>query len=218
MKIRNPTIIKWIGFLGAMLIRFWVGTLAVRYRSLGKNMFPDRGVDENGLYAFWHENILVPCGVFARRDVLVLISQHADGEMIAQACNWLGFGTIRGSSRRGGMKAMREMLRASRGAHIAVMPDGPRGPRRKIEPGLIYVAARTGMPIILIGVGHDRPWRLPTWDRFCLPRPFSRAVVLASEPVRIPRDVTKGDIEAHSLRLEEMLNRLTEYAEQLASQ
>jgi lysophospholipid acyltransferase (LPLAT)-like uncharacterized protein len=217
VKIRHPAIIKWVGFLGAIVIRLWIGTLAFRYRCLGPNVFPERGVSQNFLYAVWHENLLVPCREFARRDILVLISQHADGEMIAQVCERLGFGTVRGSSTRGGLKALREMMRASASNHIAVMPDGPRGPRRHVELGLIYLAAKTGLPIVLLGIGHDRPWRLNSWDRFCIPRPFSRALVLASAPIVIPENATKSELEAHRQHVEASLNALTDRAEQLAS-
>jgi lysophospholipid acyltransferase (LPLAT)-like uncharacterized protein len=218
MKIRNPAVIQWIGFLGAIIIRAWVGTLALRYRCLGKNVYPDRGVVvEHYLAAFWHENILVPCYLFARQNISVLISQHADGEMIAQVCKHIGFGTIRGSKTRGGMKAMREMMRASSRCHIAVMPDGPRGPRRHVELGLIYLAAKAGMPIVLMGVGHDRPWRLKTWDRFVLPRPFSKAIVLASAPIHIPEEASKAELEDYRQQVENALNDLTDYADRLAS-
>jgi lysophospholipid acyltransferase (LPLAT)-like uncharacterized protein len=215
MKIRNPTVIKWIGFLGALIIRCWIGTLSFRCRCLGKDVFNDRA--GHYLATFWHENILVPCYFFARKDVLVLISQHADGEMIAQVCKHMGLGTIRGSSTRGGIKAMREMIRASTSCHIAVMPDGPRGPRRHVELGLIYLAAKTGLPIVLFGVGHDRPWRLKTWDRFCMPRPFSQALVIASAPIHIPEDAGKAALETHRQQVEQALNDLTDYAERLAS-
>ncbi len=217
MKIRHPTLIQWIGFLGAIVIRVWIGTLSFRYRSLGDNVYPDRGVTEQYLYAFWHENILVPCQAFARRDTLVLISQHADGEMIAKVCKHLGWGTIRGSSTRGGIKAMRAMIRASSDRHLVVIPDGPRGPRRHIELGMIYLAAKTGIPIVLLGVGHDRPWRLNTWDRFAIPRPFSTALVLASAPIHIPEDAGKADLEAYRQQVEQALTDLTDYAERLAS-
>ena len=217
MKIRQPTLIKWIGFLGAILIRVWIGTLSFRYRSLGENIYPDRGVKGSILYAFWHENILVPCQGFARRDTLVLISQHADGEMIAQVCKHLGWGTVRGSSTRGGIKAMREMMRASPGRHIVVIPDGPRGPRRHIELGLIFLAAKTGLPIVLLGVGHDRPWRLRTWDRFCVPRPFSKALVLGSAPIHIPEYADKAELEQYRQQVEKALNDVTDCAERLAS-
>jgi len=217
MKIRNSAIIQWIGFLGAILIRTWIGTLSFRYRSLGENVFPDRGVNEHYLFAFWHENILVPCHAFARKDTLVLISQHADGEMIAQVCKHMGWGTVRGSSTRGGIKAMREMMRATSDFHIAVMPDGPRGPRRHVELGLIYLAAKSGKPIVLLGVGHDRPWRLQTWDRFVVPRPFSKAIVLASEPIHIPADASKAELETYRQQVETALSDLTDRAERQAS-
>ena len=84
MKIRNPLVIRCIGLLGACLIHLWMGTLAYRYRPLGRRITPELdGFAGNYIYAFWHENILLPCYLFARRDIKVLISQHADGEMIA---------------------------------------------------------------------------------------------------------------------------------------
>jgi lysophospholipid acyltransferase (LPLAT)-like uncharacterized protein len=218
MKIRNPTIIKWIGFFGALIIRVWISTLAYRYHPLGRNMDPCRDqLKGRFLYTFWHENILVPCYQYRKRNIQVLISEHADGEMIAQVCKHIGYGTIRGSKTRGGMKAMRAMIRAASDCHIAVMPDGPRGPRRHVELGLIYLAAKTGMPIIPIGVGYDRPWRLNTWDRFALPRPFSQAVVVSLEPVHIPEGADKAELEEYRRQIEKALVEVSEYAERLAS-
>ncbi len=218
MKIRNPTVIKWIGFLGAIIIRIWMSTLAYRYRPLGRNLDPCRD-DLKGqfLYTFWHENILVPCYQYRRRKIQVLISEHADGEMIAQVCKHIGYGTIRGSKTRGGLKAMRAMIRAAADWHIAVMPDGPRGPRRHVELGLIYLAAKTGLPIVPIGVGYDRPWRLNTWDRFALPRPFSQTVVVTLEPVHIPEDASKAEMERYRQEIEKALVEVTDFAERLAS-
>jgi len=217
MKIRNAVIIKWIGFLGAILIRCWIGTLSFRYRPIGARLHPlQENLHGHYLYTFWHENILVPCSSFACRDIHVLISEHADGEMIAQICKHVGYSTIRGSKTRGGMKAMREMIRASTNCHIAVMPDGPRGPRRHVELGLIYLAAKTGLPILLIGVGHDRPWRLNTWDRFVVPRPFSQAIVVQAEPIHVAADANKAQLEEYRARVEKMLNDVTDYAERLA--
>jgi lysophospholipid acyltransferase (LPLAT)-like uncharacterized protein len=185
---------------------------------VGDDHYPSRGkLKGQFIYAFWHENILTPCGFFARRDVLVLISHHADGELIAQVCKHLGLGTVRGSSTRGGFKALRELIRASSEYHLAVMPDGPRGPRRRIDPGLIYLAAKTGLPIVLLGIGHDRPWRLNTWDRFVVPRPFSRSVCIALDPVHVPENADKSTLEQIRVRLERDLTKVTDHAERLAS-
>jgi lysophospholipid acyltransferase (LPLAT)-like uncharacterized protein len=218
MKIRHPAIIKWIGFLGAVVIRLLISTLSFRQRALGVNVIPNVGrIDGRYIYVFWHENILVPCYAYRHLNIQVLISEHADGEMIAQVCKHVGYGTIRGSKTRGGMKALRQLIRASSDWHIAIMPDGPRGPRRHVELGLIYLASKAGLPLILCGVGHDRPWRLNTWDRFCIPRPFTKAVILASAPVAIPEDADKADLEAWRLKVETILNELTERAERIAS-
>ena len=218
MKIRSPLAIKWIGFLGAILIRVWIGTLSFRFRSVGEDNYPSRGkVKGRCIYAFWHENILVPCQNFAQRDVLVLISQHSEGEMIAQVCKHMGWGTIRGSTTRGGVKALREMIRASETNHFAVMPDGPTGPRRHVELGLIYLAAKSGLPIVLLGIGHDRPWRLNSWDRFVAPRPFSQSVCIALDPIHVPKDAGKAELEEFRERVEKALTEVTEYAERLAS-
>ncbi len=218
MKIRHPAIIKWIGFLGAVLIRCWIGTLAFRlHTSRNQKLLPTQDPAERYLYAFWHENILVPCATFGKGDVRVLISQSADGEMIARVSEHLGFGTIRGSSTLGGMKAMRAMIRSASNCHIAVVPDGPVGPRRRIELGLVYLAAKTGVPIVLMGIGHRHAWRLNSWDRFVVPMPFTKAVVVALEPIRIPESANKAQLEQYRELLERSLNDVTETAQQLAS-
>ena len=217
MKFRSPAFFKWIGFLGAAIIRSWVGTLSYRFYNLGPMMDPTRlQTNDRYIYVLWHENILVACSEFAGLGIQMLISQHRDGELIAQVCKHLGYGTIRGATTRGGVKALREMMRAADSSHIGVLPDGPRGPRRHLEIGLVYLAAKTGLPIVLIGVGHDRPWRMNTWDRFALPRPFSKAVVVSAAPITIPENASRELMESYRKDLERKLCELTDYAERLA--
>jgi lysophospholipid acyltransferase (LPLAT)-like uncharacterized protein len=217
MKIRHPLILKWIGFLGAWLIRLYGSTLCYRYRPLGPNRVPQHGkVRGRAIYVFWHEYIVLPCYQYARRDILVLISQHADGEMIAQVCRHVGFGTVRGSKSRGGMEALRKMIRARDNFHIAVMTDGPRGPRRHVELGLIFLAAKTGLPLVAVGVGYDRPWRLNTWDRFAVPRPWSRTVVVTHDDLLVPPDADRDTLERYRREMEDRMNAVTTVAERLA--
>ena len=164
MKIRKPWMIKLIGLLGALFIHLWMSTLRSRHVSLARNCDPHRlDLPERFIYVFWHEHILLPCHLFARRDVKVLISQHADGEMIAQVCRHVGLGTIRGSPTRGGVQALRQMLKASGSMHIVIVPDGPKGPRREMKAGVIFLAAKTGLPIVAAGVGYENPIRFGTW-------------------------------------------------------
>src|SRR5579885_1739211 len=134
MKIRHPGLIKALGLLVAWLVRLWIGTVRYRYRPLGANLDPHRrGLQGRYIYAFWHENLLLPAYHYGRPDIWVLISQHADGELIAQTCQHLGFRVVRGSTTRdgrsrGGVEAVRQMVRLAQKGHLAFTPDGPRGP------------------------------------------------------------------------------------------
>ncbi|MGH7225533.1 MAG: lysophospholipid acyltransferase family protein, partial [Gemmataceae bacterium] len=156
MKIRHPLLIKAMGFAIGWLVRLWIGTLRYRYRPMGPNLDPNQPHFQGRyLYAFWHENILVPAYQYGRRDIHVLISEHADGQLIAEACRHLGFRVVRGSATRGGARAVRQMVRRSRSAHLAITPDGPRGPRRQVQPGVVYLAALTGLPIVPFGIAFE---------------------------------------------------------------
>jgi lysophospholipid acyltransferase (LPLAT)-like uncharacterized protein len=218
MRIRSPWLIKALGFVGAWVVRVWMVTL--RYhchymRLSGLPHYPKlRG---HYIYAFWHENMLLPAYHCGRPDVSVLVSQHADGELMAEVCRRLGFRLIRGSTTRGSIEAVRRMLRAGSAGHLAITPDGPRGPRRQVQAGVIYLAAKTGLPIIAGGIGFQNPWRLRSWDRFVLPRPLRRATVITSTPIHIPPDLDKGLLEHYRRLLEDTLHELNETAEHWAN-
>src|SRR5205823_11022863 len=107
----------------------------------------------------------------------------------------------------------RELLRADADGHLAVTPDGPRGPRRAVQPGVVYLASHTGMRIVPIGVGHRRPWRVKSWDSFAVPRPFSRVRCLFGEPLVVPPGLAPGALEPHAARLQAELDRLTAAAQ-----
>jgi lysophospholipid acyltransferase (LPLAT)-like uncharacterized protein len=216
MKIRHPMLIKALGFAIACLVRLWIATLRYRYRPLGPSLDPTkRGFTGRYIYAFWHENILVPAYHYGRRDVHVLISQHADGRLIAEVVRHLGFRVVAGSTTRGGVEAVRQMVRLSRSAHLAITPDGPRGPRRRVQPGAIYLAARTGLPIVPFGIAYAHAWRMNSWDRFALPRPWSAAACVTAQPIHVPEALGKEDLEAYRLLVEKELNAVTAEAERL---
>ena len=217
MKLRNPVLIKLAALLGAAAIRWWMGT--VRYRFA----FHDPRTDPNSpalagryIYAFWHEHLLFPAARKPGSRVFVLISQHADGELIARVCRHLGFHTVRGSTTRGGVPAVRALLRQSRRGHLAVTPDGPRGPRRRVQPGIIYLAARTGLPIVPAGIGYQRAWRARSWDRFAVPKPFSTATCVTAPTVWVPPDLDRDALEEYRRRVEQAMLEATEAAERWA--
>src|SRR5205807_4997169 len=121
----------------------------------------------------------------------------------------LGMGMVEGSATRGGIEAVRKLTREHHPwRHLAVTPDGPRGPRRVVQPGIVYVASRTGMRIVPAGVGYRRPWRAGSWDRFALPKPFSRARCLTAEPIAVPGSLRSTELEPYRLRVQAEMDRL----------
>jgi lysophospholipid acyltransferase (LPLAT)-like uncharacterized protein len=138
------------------------------------------------IFAFWHGQMLPLLWKHRREGVRVVISAHRDGEIIAGIAERLGYGTIRGSSSRGAARALLGIVRElEAGAEVAVTPDGPRGPARKFATGAIVASQRVGAPIVGIGVSAGRAWHLKSWDRFMIPKPFTKITVVYSEPALV---------------------------------
>lgn len=214
MKRIHPLGLRVIAFLAAVLIRLWMSTTRIRTCSADGQSHPVDPAGQRYIYAFWHEALLAP--IAARPKARVLISQHRDGELIAQACHWLGLGVIRGSTARGGSQALLEMIRGGDQTHLAITPDGPRGPRREIKPGIVMVAAQSGLPIILVGIGFTQACRAASWDRFAVPLPFSTLVGVISEPIEVPRDLDRVGMQHYQRLLQQRFGELTHQAEEWA--
>jgi lysophospholipid acyltransferase (LPLAT)-like uncharacterized protein len=189
-----------------------------RYRPLGSDVRPQKvKTGERYIYSFWHENILLLACHYGQPNLLVLISQHADGELIAEICRNLHFGLIRGSTTRGGVEAVRQFLHNGNRAHLAITPDGPRGPRRKVQPGAVYLASRTGLPIIPIGIAFRRAWRMKSWDQFALPQPGGLATCLTLPPLDVPPNLDKRQLEQYRIQFQELMDRASDLAERWAA-
>ncbi|HEX2201683.1 MAG TPA: lysophospholipid acyltransferase family protein [Longimicrobium sp.] len=165
------------------------------------------------VFTLWHGRLL-PCTYHHRgQGVVTLISQHRDGEYITRVVRKWGYTAVRGSSTRGGLEALRELIRHVKdGRSLAITPDGPRGPREKMKAGPVIIAQRTGAPIIPVVSGADRAWFPGGWDRFLIPQPFARLRIVYGEPVFVPRRASEDEIQAISddveRRLNEMLKRV----------
>lgn len=161
------------------------------------------------IYTFWHRNIL-PLA-FSRRgeEIVVMISSSRDGELIAGPVEVLGFQTTRGSSTRGGSKAVRELIRLSRKHSIVIVPDGPKGPSMRMKPGVVHIARYTGLPVVPVGVDIESEWTLRSWDRFRIPKPFSRIRVIYGDPVMID---PQADARQSWVLLQKKMEELTENA------
>lgn len=167
------------------------------------------------IVAFWHCHILMAVFCRHRKPITVMISQHRDGEMIATTIERFGIGTARGSSTRGGMTALREMIRlVEQGERIAITPDGPRGPRCIAQIGVVTAAQMTGAPVIPLAFIAEHKKRLRSWDRFEIPRPFSRGVYIYGDPIHVPRELTEEQVEACRLEIERKMNAITSVGEE----
>jgi len=214
---RHSWAVKTIAGTAALALRYWIRTLRYDYRPRGPWLEPGCTGGDRFIYAMWHEYLLLPVLRYAHPEVHVLISRSGDGQLLAELCRRLRIPVVRGSTSRGGAEAVRQLLRAGCRTHLALTPDGPRGPRRRVQPGLIYLASRSGLPIVPVGFGLDRPRRLASWDQFALPRLRSRAACVTAEPISIPAELGSDDLETYRQKVENAMQAMTAAAEDWAA-
>lgn len=172
-----------------------------------------------GIFPFWHRCVLPATWLFRRRGIAVMTSQSLDGEFIARVIRRFGFVPVRGSSTRGGRRALLEMDRmlAQRQA-VAFTIDGPRGPAFVAKKGPVLLARSSGAPITAFYVAVQRAWVLNTWDRLVIPKPFSRILVRVARKMAVPRDADETAMERFHAEMQAALQRVTAFAEaQMAS-
>jgi len=186
------------------LFYFWSSTVPCRV--YGKIFY-----DEPVIYVFWHCKMFGLIRLMRNRGIYVLASRHRDGEKVVQIVKNYGYRFVRGSTSRGGIRALREVVKLLKeGRQVAFTPDGPRGPRWKFQEGALFASRISGVPIVFVGVGYTRKITLPTWDLFEIPLPFSGCVVYSS----LPYSPGKGDTAE---RLGSILTEYTLRAEAIAN-
>ena len=165
---------------------------------------------QRAIFAFWHARQLLMPFAYRGERAYVLISQHQDGEIIARIVERFGFLAVRGSSTRGGVEALRELIRLGRsGLDLVVTPDGPKGPAQVAKIGVIQLARATGLPIVPITAACSKKKLFASWDRFMVPWPGARGLFLWGSPLWVPRTAGPEELEAKRVELEDALNRLT---------
>ncbi len=176
----------------------------------------DRG--ERCIFACWHARLLPLMLTHRGRSIAVLVSRHRDGELIARIIARLGFLAGRGSSTRGGEEGIREMLHhAEEGRLLGITPDGPRGPAEQAKPGIVYLASRTGFPVIPIATASSRTWTFDSWDRFRVPKPFARVAIVYGAPIMVPPRLAEDEIEVWRVRIEGAVRDVAGEADRLAA-
>ncbi len=208
MTMKNRIIHWLVPRLINVVIVFMSGT--IRWQVIGKR---DYVGDERCIYAFWHNRLLMAAIFVKTRPAYTLISDHRDGSFIADTMRLFKIDSIRGSSTRGGARALLQMIRKFKQEDCALVitPDGPKGPREKVQMGIVFLAKKTGAPVCSHCWATKRHWRLTSsWDHFYIPKPFTSGVHIFSEAVSIHPD---EDNEVALARIQAAMDQTREKAE-----
>jgi lysophospholipid acyltransferase (LPLAT)-like uncharacterized protein len=204
---------RWLVAFGFRLLQILARTL--RYEMDDRAGVLGKPVEGNYIAALWHNRLLLISFVlkkfFPQRPGAGLISASRDGDMIADATRRFGFDVVRGSSSRMGASALLELSEVLvSGRDVLITPDGPRGPAYKLGPGIIFLAQKTGAPVVPVNMEYSSCWRVKSWDRFIIPKPFSKVRVIIGQSQRISSTSSDEEFERERLRLQNVMMSLVE--------
>lgn len=207
--------LKWraVGVFGKLLIDLIFRTSKIESAGMDRRL---KQVLETGggIGAIWHSRILAFSYLYKGTNLAILVSRSDDGEIIARILGSQGFDPVRGSTSRGGVRALATLIRRLRRNQPAVIvPDGPRGPRYRVQPGVITLAKKARVPIFPMTYSAANGKIFGSWDRFLLPRPFTRCRVIYGEPIYVPENADQKTEEHRRIQLELELRRITEEAD-----
>jgi len=191
---------------------------SLRWRVEGLQHLDFEGIGRRPIMAFWHGRVLTATYYFRRRGIVVMISENFDGEWIARIIERFGYRTSRGSTSHGGPRAMLQLKRQmeeGRPAGFAV--DGPRGPARKVQPGVVWLAKLTGNPVVPFHMEASSYWSLNSWDRTQIPKPFTTVALTVGTAISVAGDADESVIEAKRCEVENALLSLEKRAAALLS-
>jgi len=200
---------RLIALLAIVIVKTLSATL--RYHRKDRTGFRNPGPMQKAIWIFWHNRVLGMArglrGPYRKEKGVVLTSASKDGEILARVIGSYGMEAARGSTSKRGSRAVLELKGwIERGYGVAITPDGPRGPRYKLAPGVIFLAQKTNLAIVPVHLNYASYWTLKSWDRFMIPKPFSRVEVIMDEPVSVKVTSTPEEFEAERLRIEKILN------------
>ncbi len=202
--------ISLLSFLGWQLV--WILGSTLRWKVEGWERF--EAAKQQGhplIYCFWHNQILSATHFWRFRNIVVITSQHFDGEAIAGIIKRFGYGSARGSSSRGAAKALLELKRCiDQEKDVAFTADGPRGPACRVKPGPVWLSRKTGAAILPFHIQPQGYWSLNSWDGFCIPKPFSRVLVMIGSPLTISPE---QDEESGVAQVQSELERIQQECE-----
>ncbi|MEE9553489.1 MAG: lysophospholipid acyltransferase family protein [candidate division Zixibacteria bacterium] len=179
--------------LGPILFLLYGMTWKVRWTG-EENLEAARAISGKVLYVFWHSRILGLSYTHRFRNAGIMISSSFDGEITARIVKRMGYRVFRGSASRGGAQALLDMIKSNGGVDLSLTVDGPKGPAEMVKAGAIILASNSGLPLVPITFKSSSAWRLKSWDRFIIPKPFSTVEVVIGKHISVPQNVGKDEI------------------------
>jgi lysophospholipid acyltransferase (LPLAT)-like uncharacterized protein len=202
---------RWLIAFGFHLLQLWARTL--RFEMDDRAGIAGQPVKENYIGALWHNRLLIFPFVlrrfFSDRRGAALISASRDGDLLTDAIKRFRFDVVRGSSSRLGASAILQLTNIlASGGDVVITPDGPRGPPYELGPGVIFLAQKSGAAVLPMNMEYSTCWRIKSWDRFIVPRPFAKVRVIIGQPYRVRSTMTGEEFETERLRLQNAMMSL----------
>lgn len=210
MRIRNSVIERWLASAAVVAGTTLFATVRRQLNFADPETSPYKAPGERTcIYSVWHDSLLMPLLLGRQPRTIALIGMHKDGAFLAHAMELLHIPAVRGSSSRGGAEAVHQLLDRHADHHLVVTPDGPRGPRRVMKPGVAYLASRTGKPVVPTAFACRRCWSIGTgWTDLVIPKPFTMVFAYAAEAISVPADADKRTLREYTEKIQQAMDRL----------
>jgi lysophospholipid acyltransferase (LPLAT)-like uncharacterized protein len=204
---------RWLIAVGFRILQLW--SLTLRYKIEDRAGVVGKVTAQNYIASLWHNRLLIFPFVlrrfFPERHGAALISASRDGELLADAIKRFDYDVVRGSSSRLGASAILQLSQTlASGRDVVITPDGPRGPVYELGPGIVFLAQKSGAAVVPVNIEYSSCWRLKSWDRFILPRPFAKVHVIIGSPHHVELSDTPEQFEAERQRLQQAMMALVE--------
>lgn len=209
VKIRSVWLTKWVARFVVAITKLLFATCRKEFAIFPGTNGWDANCPNRFLFSVWHDVLFFPLLVAKPQNMSALTSRHQDGAYVAEILRLLNVEPYRGSTTRGGAQAVKQLLGVASQLHITLTPDGPRGPRREMKDGLVFLASRTGLPIVPAAFSCRRGIRFQgKWTDMLLPLPFTTTYCLLGEPIHVPADLTREEIDRNKQRVQYAMDQL----------
>jgi lysophospholipid acyltransferase (LPLAT)-like uncharacterized protein len=216
MRINSPFLVKSVGRACGGVVWLLFCTLQKELQTARDACPYDATGTQRYLYSVWHDSALLAAFGGRHKRTVALTSCHRDGSFVTSVVGTLGVGTVRGSSGRSGRAAARKLMQVARTHDIVMTPDGPRGPRRQMSRGIVYLASRSGNSIVPTAFACSSAWEIAgSWTTQTIPKPFSRVALVAGDPISVPANLNTDGIEDYRQRLQSAMDMLQQRADRM---